>query len=93
MLKELLRGLRWVFVALGTIAFLVALWVGCAWSIGWALNHFYDLKNFGSSQYISVGSCALVFTVLIQIVTIILTLWVILSYGKNKGLIKTKSKS
>lgn len=89
-LKELAKGLKWVFIFLAILAFLVSLWIGCSWSIGWTINHFFDLKNFGPQKFLAFGSCALAFTLIIQAITIIMVSWVLLAYGRSFGLIGGK---
>jgi len=84
--KELLRGSKWVGVAILVVIVTVALWLGIAWSLGWFTNRFFDLSNFGSQNYISFGSSVLVFTFIIQIITVILTAWGLLSWGKARGI-------
>jgi len=92
-LKELTKGFRWVLVALLILIVLVAGWVGAAWLLGWAVNHFFDLRHFSSANFISFGSCTLVFMLIIQIITIIITGWAMLAYGRSRGIInKEKSK-
>jgi len=86
--KELLRGLKWVGIALLILVALVAMWVGGAWSLGWLINQYVDLQNFGPHRYISVGSGVLAFTLIIQVITIILTLWALLAWGRSKGIVK-----
>jgi hypothetical protein len=90
--KELVRGFKWVVIALLIMAIIFAGFVGCAWVLGWAINHFFDLKNFGPQNFISFGSCVLAYTLLIQLVTIILTGWAMLAYGRSRGIIGKKSK-
>lgn len=93
LIKELFRGLKWVAIALGVVAILIGLWLGCAWGIGWTLNHFYDLKNFGPHKYFSLGSCTLVFTLIIQVVTVIIVAWFLMAYGRANGIIGSNKKS
>lgn len=82
---ELLKGSKWVLVAIIIIAFLVGAWVGLSWSIGWFVNSFFDLQNFGPQSYISFGSIMLVFNLILQIITVIITVWALLSWGKSRG--------
>lgn len=84
--EELLQGLKWVLFAIMGVVIIVLLWVGAAWSLGWFTEKFYDLPNFGSANYISFGSSILVFILLAQIITIILTAWGLLSWGKARGI-------
>lgn len=84
--KELIRGLKWVLISIFLVIIMIASWIGFAWAIGWFTQRFYDLSNFGPSNYISFGSSILVFTFVIQIITIILTLWALLSWGKARGI-------
>ena len=86
--KELLRGLKWLGLSLIILAALIAMWVGCAWSLGWLIEHYVDLQNFGPHRYISIGSGILTFTLIIQIITIIITLWALLAWGRSKGIVK-----
>jgi energy-coupling factor transporter transmembrane protein EcfT len=84
--KELLKGLKWVVLALIALVIAVASWYGAAWSLGWYVDKFFDLENFGQQNYVQLGSCVLVFTLIIQIVTVILTGWLLLSWGRSRGL-------
>ena len=90
MVKELIKGLKWVGVAVGVIGVIVGLWVGCAWSLGWSLNHFFHMGS--PENYISVGSFILVFTSIVLLLAIILIGWVLLAYGKTYGLVGFKKK-
>jgi hypothetical protein len=92
MIKELIRGLKWLGAAIGVLILLIGLWLGCAWSLGWAFSHFFNWAAFGPSKYISFGSCALVFTVIIQILTLLLVGWVLVAYGRAHGLPGMKMK-
>ena len=83
--KALIKGSKWVVVFLGLLFFLIALWLGCAWSIGWLVNRFFDPSHFGPQQYLLFGSCVLVFTLIVQAITIILTGWILISYGQSTG--------
>ena len=85
---ELLKGSKWVGIALFVIALLVTLFIGSAWGLGWLVERFFDLGNFGPHKYIAFGSAVLVFTTIIQLVTIILTIWALLAYGKSRGIIQ-----
>jgi hypothetical protein len=82
--KELIKGSKWVFIFLGTLFLLIALWLGCAWSIGWTVNH---MGIYGPQHYLLFGSCALIFTLIIQAITIILAGWILISYGRSNGFI------
>jgi hypothetical protein len=87
-LKELFRGLKWVMVVLLSIAVGIGIWVGSAWGLGYLINRTFDLKNFGPHNYISFGSFVLVFALIVMIITIVLTGWALISYGRSRGLIK-----
>jgi ABC-type multidrug transport system fused ATPase/permease subunit len=91
--KELTKSFKWVLIALSIIVFIATAWIGCSWVLGWAIDHFFDLRNFSPSDFISFGSCVLIFTLLIQIITVILTGWAMLAYGRSRGIIKGKSQS
>ena len=84
--KELLKGSKWVILALVILTVAVAFWYGAAWSLGWYVRNFFDLKNFGPQNYVQLGSSVLVFTLIVQIITVILTGWFLLSWGKSRGL-------
>ncbi len=84
--KELLKGSKWVILALIILTIAVASWYGAAWSLGWYVHNFFDLKNFGPQNYVQLGSCVLVFTLIVQIITVILTGWFLLSWGKSRNL-------
>ncbi len=84
--KELFKGLKWVLIAILIIAFMVGAWVGLAWSIGWFVNRFFDLQNFSPESYISFGSIMLVFNLILQIITVIITVWALLAWGKSRGM-------
>jgi hypothetical protein len=88
--KELGVGFKWVVIALIVLAILVSLWIGCAWGLGWSIHRFFDMSNYGPNKFISFGSCALVFTIIIQAITIILVGWVMLAWGRANGLIGKK---
>lgn len=90
--KELLRGLKWLIISIITIISLVGLWIGCAWSLGWLVYRFIDLKNFGADNFIAFGSCVLVFLLLIQIITIIIGAWVLIAWGRSHGLMIKENK-
>jgi len=83
--KELFKGLKWFLLALAILAICIAAWYGFAWSLGWYVHHFFDLKNFGQWNYVQFGSCILVFTLVIQIVTVVLTGWFLIAWGKSRG--------
>jgi hypothetical protein len=87
-LKELFRGLRWVVVILLSIAVAIGVWIGSAWSLGYLINRAFDLKDFGPHNYISFGSLVLVFALVVIIITVVLTGWALISYGRSRGLIK-----
>lgn len=82
--KELLKGLRWVILALIILAGGINVWYWIAWLFGWYVHKFFDLKNFGPWNYVQFGSCVLVFTLVIQIITVILTGWFLISWGKSR---------
>jgi len=82
--KELLKGSKWVLLAVLILAVLVAGWYGTAWTLGWYVERFFDLKDFGSANFVQFGSSMLVFTLIVQIITIILTGWFLLSWGKSR---------
>ena len=82
--KELLKGSKWVILALVILSVVVVSWYGAAWSLGWYTHKFFDLKNFGQGNYVQFGSCVLVFTLIIQVITIILTGWFLISWGKSR---------
>jgi uncharacterized membrane protein len=86
--KELLRGLKWVLFTIIVISFFVGVWVGLSWSIGWLVNRFFDLQNFGPQSYISFGSIILVLCLAMQIVTVVITAWALITWGKARGLYK-----
>lgn len=88
--KELLTGFRWVLISITVLVGLVASWIGCAWLLGWLVERYFDLQNFGPDDFIVFGSGVLVFTLLIQIVTIIITIWALLAWGRSQGLVKKK---
>jgi hypothetical protein len=88
--KELTTGFRWVIVALLVLAILVSLWIACAWGLGWAIHRFFDMSTYGPKNFISFGSCALIFTIIIQAITVILVGWVMLAWGRANGLIGKK---
>lgn len=83
MIKELLKGLKWVALALLALVIIVGVWIGCAWAIGTSVNRLMQL-NFENQNYIVLGSVILVFVLLAQVVTIILTGWVLISWNKSR---------
>lgn len=84
--KELFKGLKWVLLSIAILAVLVVSWYGAAWSLGWYINRFFDLSNFSQKNYVQFGSCVLVFTFVIQIMTVILTAWFLIAWGKSRGI-------
>lgn len=83
-LKSLLTGLMLVGLIIGALAIIIGIWLGLAWSIGWAMDQLFDLVNFNSSQYIAFGSCILVFVLVTQIITLSVTTWFLVSWGKAR---------
>jgi hypothetical protein len=91
--KELLKGSRWVLISILVLALIIASFIGSAWGLGYLVERFFDLKNFGPDRYIPFGSAVLVFTFIIQLITIIITIWALLAYGKSRGIIKKGDQS
>ena len=83
MIKELLRGLKWVALALIALVVIVGIWIGCAWAIGASVNRFMQI-NFENQNYIVLGSVILAFVLVAQVVTVILTGWVLISWNKSR---------
>lgn len=83
---ELLKGLKWVILLITVLAVLVISWCGAAWVLGWYAYKFFDLKNFGPENYVQFGSSVLVFMLIVQVITIIITGWFLISWGKSRGL-------
>lgn len=86
---ELGRGLKWLGLSLIALALVIALFCGCSWSIGWLIFTFLGLSNLapigtvlGHPKYLSVGATIFSFVLIFQTVTIIITIWVILAYGR-----------
>ena len=75
--------LKWVGVAILAIAFLLGAWLGLAWLLGFSLTTIFHL-NLIKSQFIGVGSCILVFTMIVQIITVVVTVWFLITWGKAK---------
>lgn len=92
-LKELLKGSKWVFISLVILILLVSAFVFGAWSLGWIVDQLFDMEKFNPDYYVPFGSAVLVFTLIIQIVTIILTIWALLAYGKTRNIIKKESEN
>ena len=90
--KELLKGFKWVIISILILAIIIVSWIGCAWSLGWLVERFFDLQNFGSNKYIVFGSGVLAFTLIIQMITIILTLWALLAWGRSRSVLGDKIK-
>lgn len=90
-LKELLCGFKWVLISIIILVIIVILWVGCAWSLGWLINKYFDLQNFGPRNFITFGSIVMVFTLLIQVITIIITVQVLIAWGKSRRIIKKEN--
>lgn len=88
--KELFKESKWVLISLVVLALLVSAFVFGAWSLGWIVDRLFDMQKFNSDYYIPFGSAVLVFTLIIQIVTVILTVWALLAYGKTRGKINAK---
>jgi len=82
---EMLKGLKWVILALAILAAIVASWWGIAWSLGWYIDKIYNLSEFNSGLYVQFGSSVLVFTVIVQIITLILFGWILIAWGKSQG--------
>jgi hypothetical protein len=90
-LRELFKGTKWVSIAIFILTVAISVFVGSAWSLGWLVDRLFDLNNFDPGYYISFGSAVLVFTLIIQIITIIITIWALLAYGKSsRGIIQKK---
>lgn len=86
---ELLRGLKWVILFLGLLAVLFYIWLGCAWCIGWGLNHYrIDPMNFKV-----IGSCAMAFVLVVQIVMLVLIGWVLNAYRRSRGIQIQRAKN
>ncbi len=90
---ELFKGSKWVAISLLILAAFVSAFIGSAWGLGWLVERLFDLQSFGPDRYIAFGSAVLVFTTLIQVVTIILTIWALLAYGKSRGIIQKGNPS
>lgn len=90
--KDLLKGLRWLLITMAILIFLIGLWIVFSWSIGWVINSFFDLENFGPKNYISLGSIILVFNLVMQILTVVVTAWALVSWGKARGLHNNTTK-
>lgn len=91
--KELVKGSKWVIIAIVALALVVAVWIGSAWSMGWFIDRFFDLKNFGPLNYIAFGSSVLAFILVIQIVTVVLTGWFLISWGRTHKAVKRKEEN
>lgn len=83
-LKELFKGFKWVLISILILALIIAVFIGSAWGLGWLVDRLFDFKDFGPKFYIPFGSAVLVFTVIIQIITVIITVWALLAYGKSR---------
>jgi hypothetical protein len=94
--KESLKGLKIIGLVVLALAVILGIWLGVAWTIGWAMGRIFDLGNCGFSptQYISFGSCILVFMLITQIITLSVTVWFLISWGKARvqKIIPTKEK-
>jgi len=82
--KEILKGLKLLGLIIGALAIIIGIWLGLAWGIGWAMDRIFDFVNFSQSQYIVFGSCVLVFTLVTQIITMSMTVWFLVSWGKAR---------
>ncbi|RKY76032.1 hypothetical protein DRQ07_10960 [candidate division KSB1 bacterium] len=91
-LKELFKGFKWVLISILILSLIIVVFIGSAWGLGWLVDKLFDLKNFGPNFYISFGSVTLVFTFIIQLVTIIIIIWALLAYGKSRGLIQRRKE-
>jgi hypothetical protein len=86
MVKNLFAGLKWMTVIILVLALIIATWLGLAWVIAWGMGQLFALGNygFGPDQYVAFGSCILVFTLVVQIITMSLTIWFLVSWGKAR---------
>lgn len=82
--KELLKGSKWVVICLVVLAVGIAAWYWVAWCLGWYTHRFFDLKTFGPQNFVQFGSSMLVFTLIVQIITVILTGWFLLAWGRSR---------
>jgi hypothetical protein len=62
----------------------IALWCGVAWGLGWGIHLIFKWWELRPSQYMSVGSVILVFTVAVQILTISGSCLFMLAWGQSK---------
>ena len=83
MFKELMKSMKWIGLVVAVLMVLVGSWIGLAWVLGWATEQIFNL-NIDPNRYISFGSCILVFTFVTQIITVSLTIWFLISWGKAK---------
>lgn len=90
-LIEFLKNFKWVLILCIGLITLIGLWIGCAWTLGWLIDLFFNLKEFSRYKYIGMGSCILVFVLFIQIITIIFFGWALYSWGRTRQLNKKKA--
>jgi hypothetical protein len=81
---DMLKVFRLLIAVLFLVSLLIGAWLGLAWGLGWGMDHLFDLGNFRSCDYIAFGSCILVFTLVVQIITTSLTVWFLVSWGKAR---------
>jgi heme/copper-type cytochrome/quinol oxidase subunit 2 len=89
LLIELIQGLKWVILIFVFLAVSLYAWIGCAWCIGWGLNHY----KINPQNFKAVGSCAMAFVLVIQVVVLILIGWVLNAYRRSHGIVLTRTKN
>jgi len=87
-LKCLCKNFKWVLLGLLILTVLVAVFIGISYLFG---SMIYQLMfHVGTHNYIIMGIIALLFTFLMQILTIFLGGWFLLSWGQSGGVLKKK---
>lgn len=82
--NQIVQVLKIVGIGIGIISFLIGSWVGMAWVLGWSADRLFNFAFFNPSVYIAFGSCVLIFTLGVLVITLSLLVWFLLTWGKNR---------
>ena len=90
LLIECFKNSKWVIILLVSLVTVVGLWIGCSWTLGWLVNKIINSGKLSLDNYITVGSYVLSFVMVIQVITVALVVWFLLSWSKAR--IRDKNK-
>jgi len=82
--NPIVQGFKIVGIGLTVIAFLIGSWAGMAWVLGWSADRLFDFAFFNPSVYVAFGSCILIFTLGVLVITLSLLVWFLLTWGKYR---------